>query len=55
MKLLNLRKQGIPTLPSTIELELETNPFLRVDLKKFKKQYQKNLIHPKMIKIYLQH
>ena len=25
------RKQGLPTLPTTIELELETNPFFRVD------------------------
>ena len=28
---LNLRKQGIPSLPSTIGVELQTNPFLRVD------------------------
>lgn len=28
---LNLRKQGIPSLPSTIGAELQTNPFLRVD------------------------
>jgi hydroxyacylglutathione hydrolase len=26
-----LRSQGLPTLPSTIQLELETNPFLRCD------------------------
>ena len=25
------RKQGLPTLPTTIKLELETNPFFRVD------------------------
>ena len=25
------RRQGIPTLPSTIELELATNPFMRTD------------------------
>ena len=29
---IELRKQGIPSLPTTIKLELETNPFLRVDL-----------------------
>lgn len=27
----DMRKQGIPTLPSTIELELATNPFTRTD------------------------
>lgn len=26
------RKTGLPTVPSTIEEELETNPFMRVDL-----------------------
>ncbi|KAJ4831383.1 Hydroxyacylglutathione hydrolase cytoplasmic [Turnera subulata] len=26
------RKQGLPTIPSTIEEEMETNPFMRVDL-----------------------
>ena len=30
---LNLRKQGIPSLPSTIGVELQTNPFLREDTK----------------------
>lgn len=25
------RKDGLPTVPSTIEEELETNPFMRVD------------------------
>lgn len=29
------RKQGIPTVPSTIGLELETNPFLGVDVGEF--------------------
>ncbi|KAM7494689.1 hypothetical protein LguiB_029298 [Lonicera macranthoides] len=28
----NQRKSGLPTVPSTIEEELETNPFIRVDL-----------------------
>lgn len=28
-----LRAQGVPTLPSTIDLEQEVNPFLRVDAK----------------------
>ena len=32
-EVLKLIKLGIPTLPSTIEIELETNPFFRVDLK----------------------
>ncbi|MBA0571572.1 hypothetical protein Golob_001956, partial [Gossypium lobatum] len=26
------RKAGLPTIPSTIEEEMETNPFMRVDL-----------------------
>lgn len=26
------KKSGLPTIPSTIEEELETNPFMRVDL-----------------------
>jgi hydroxyacylglutathione hydrolase len=26
------RQAGLPTIPSTIEEELETNPFMRVDL-----------------------
>ena len=26
------RKTGLPTVPSTIEEEFETNPFMRVDL-----------------------
>jgi len=29
---LNQRKAGFPTIPSTIAEELETNPFMRVDL-----------------------
>lgn len=28
------RQAGLPTIPSTIEEELETNPFMRVDLPK---------------------
>ena len=30
-EVIELRKQGLPSLPTTIELELETNPFFRVD------------------------
>ena len=29
-EVIELRRQGLPTLPTTIELELETNPFFRV-------------------------
>ena len=31
------RKRGLPTLPTTIELELETNPFFRVDQNEIQK------------------
>ena len=34
---LELRKKGIPTLPSTLELELKTNPFLRTDIEDVQK------------------
>lgn len=28
----NQRQAGLPTIPSTIEEEMETNPFMRIDL-----------------------
>ena len=31
-QVLKLRKEGIPTLPTTIEIELKTNPFFRCDV-----------------------
>jgi len=31
-EVLKLRKEGIPTLPTTIEIELKTNPFFRCDV-----------------------
>jgi len=42
-----LNKQGIPTLPSTIEIELETNPFLRVGLKSIQQEISKKFNTPK--------
>ncbi|KAK9186812.1 hypothetical protein WN944_018201 [Citrus x changshan-huyou] len=33
----NQRQAGLPTIPSTIEEELETNPFMRVDLPELQK------------------
>lgn len=33
----NLRKQGLPTIPSTIGIERETNPFLRPSSKELRK------------------
>jgi len=41
------RKQGIPTLPTTIKLELETNPFLRVGLKEVQQEISKKFNIPK--------
>ena len=38
---IELRKKGIPTLPTTIELELETNPFLRLDIKDVQEKISK--------------
>ena len=38
---IELRKQGIPTLPTTIKLELETNPFFRVDLEEIQETISK--------------
>jgi hydroxyacylglutathione hydrolase len=38
---LNLRKNNIPTLPSTLSIELKTNPFLRAD----KNNVQKIISH----------
>ena len=40
-EVVKLNKQGIPTLPSTIEIELETNPFLRVGLKAIQQKISK--------------
>ena len=42
-----LRKKGIPTLPSTIELELATNPFLRADIKEVQVEISKRFNTPK--------
>ena len=42
-----LNKQGIPTLPSTIEIEIETNPFLRVGLKSIQQKISKKFNTPK--------
>ena len=44
---INLRKKGIPTLPSTIGIELQTNPFLRVDSKEVQEIIQKKFNTPK--------
>ena len=44
---IELRKKGIPTLPSTIEIELETNPFLRVDAKTTQQEISKKFNVPK--------
>ena len=44
---LNLRKQGIPSLPSTIGAELQTNPFLRVDTEKVQEMILKKFNTPK--------
>ena len=41
------RKQGIPSLPTTLELELETNPFLRVGLKEVQQEISKKFNIPK--------
>ena len=41
---LNLRKQGIPSLPSTIGAELQTNPFLRVDTEEVQEMILKKFI-----------
>ena len=39
MKLSELRELEIPTLPSTLESELKTNPFLRCDNKDIQEKY----------------
>jgi hydroxyacylglutathione hydrolase len=44
---IKLRKQGIPTLPTTIKLELETNPFFRVDLEEVQETISKKFNTPK--------
>ena len=44
---IELRKQGIPTLPTTIKLELETNPFLRVDIEEIQETISKKFNTPK--------
>ena len=36
-KVIALRKKGIATVPSTLELELNTNPFLRTDIEEVQK------------------
>lgn len=35
------RRSGLPTLPSTLQLELQTNPFLRVDLPRVRAMAEK--------------
>lgn len=44
---LNIRKQGIPSLPSTIGAELQTNPFLRVDTEEVQEMILKKFNTPK--------
>jgi len=44
---LNLRKQGIPSLPSTLGAELQTNPFLRVDTEEVQEMILKKFNTPK--------
>ena len=46
-EVIELRKQGIPSLPTTLELELETNPFLRVGLKEVQQEISKKFNIPK--------
>jgi hydroxyacylglutathione hydrolase len=46
-EVIELRKQGIPSLPTTLELELETNPFLRVGLKEVQHEVSKKFNTPK--------
>ena len=46
-EILNLRKQGIPSLPSTIGVELQTNPFLRVDTEEVQEMILKKFNTPK--------
>ena len=46
-EVIELRKQGIPSLPTTLELELETNPFLRVGLKEVQQEISKKFNTPK--------
>ena len=46
-EVIELRKQGKPSLPTTLELELETNPFLRVGLKEVQQEISKKFNTPK--------
>ena len=46
-EVIELRKQGKPSLPTTLELELETNPFLRVGLKEVQQEISKKFNIPK--------
>ena len=46
-EVIELRKQGIPSLPTTIKFELETNPFLRVDLEEVQEKISKKFNTPK--------
>lgn len=46
-EVIELRKQGLPSLPTTIELELETNPFFRVDQSEVQKLISEKFNTPK--------
>ena len=46
-EVIKLRKQGLSTLPTTIELELETNPFFRVDQNEIQKLISEKFSTPK--------
>lgn len=46
-EVIKLRRQGLSTLPTTIELELETNPFLRVDQNEIQKLISEKFSTPK--------
>ena len=44
---IKLREKGIPTLPTTIKLELDTNPFLRVGIEEIQETISKKFNTPK--------
>jgi hydroxyacylglutathione hydrolase len=46
-EVIKLRRQGLSTLPTTIELELETNPFFRVDQNEIQKLISEKFSTPK--------
>ena len=46
-EVIKLRRQGLSTLPTTIELELETNPFFRVDQNEIQKLISEKFNTPK--------